>query len=524
MKTYTIAKLSDLKVVLFLALVEILFLLPTLMFTALLSGCIQSTTNSEQPGSKHLQSVEVLHREVSAVLNLELPRDRYAGLLRLHLQYPRALPPVVYLAQIDSAAGDTSVAEVWLQAARDSEVGEVAPDSARAYETQLMWYLSARSAYEQWDHLKCLSYLEQMKGGVEGEEKGGTAPELASNDYTRMTELFKHARLLKVKAMMRGHINSTGGDPKTVCDLLSLVLESSPELLTNEVLLQGSDICSTENRFATASDLLQHYCRRRPFNPDYREIAAKLCKVCGLDVEADLIRHEAAAFSQLGQEAPGNFSGADEKLLEAVHRFQSNQWEEAFELLQTLIDEGKLPRHRFVEYMYASSRLYSRPRERDARENYTRLAELYGDQQLYFVHLYRALYPLGDSDAQDSSDLKLVEQALRGCIAAGPHTEWAGEARAHLAQLAGLAPELKVEPLLKEEMQQLAGFVWEGGSPQLLQPLITALEWPENCYTLEAGLLLRKLRVIPGVDAYITRKQKVAGERGQERMRAILQF
>jgi len=269
---------------------------------------------------------------------------------------------------------------------------------------------------------------------------------------------------------------------------------------------------------------MRYYCRQRPYNPAYRDIAATLCEVCGLDAEAYLIGHEAATLSQLGQEVPGNFVGVDEKFLKAVHRFEARQWEGAFELLHILHEEGQLPKHRFAEYMYAICRLYSHPHERGSRENYSRLAALYGDEQLYFVHLYRALSPAGESEVSDPTALELVEQALRGCIATGPHTELAAEARAHLARLAGLPPELKAEPLLQEEMQQLAAFVWEGGAPQLLQPLIEALEWPENRYSLEAGLLLRQLRAKPGVDAYITQRQKLAGERGRERIRAILKF
>jgi len=269
---------------------------------------------------------------------------------------------------------------------------------------------------------------------------------------------------------------------------------------------------------------MDYYCLKRPYNPAYRKFAAELCEVCGLDTEVYLIRHEAAAFSQSGQEVPGNFADEDEQLQKAVHRFQTRQWEGAFELLHMLHEAGQLPRHRFAEYMYAVCRLYSLPHERAARENYTRLAALYGDEQLYFVHLYQALYPAGESGPADSAALKLLEQALRGCIAASPHTEQAAEARAHLARLAGVPPELKAEPLLQEEMQQLAAFVWEGGAPQLLQPLIEALEWPENRYSLEAGLLLRQLRAKPGVDAYIMQRQKLAGERGRERIRAILKF
>ncbi len=515
MKIITIAGFPVLKTSLSSGLILVFSLLPLIILMSPLSACTQAAAGDGSSESKALQA------SVLDALDQESPEECYAGLLGLHLQYPRALSPMIYLAQIDFASGKTIAAEAWLQAARDSSrdsrVEGSSPDSALDYETQLMWYLSAHSAYERQENLKCLSYLEEMKTGA--------APEIPPDDHVRRAELFKLARVLKVRAMMHGNVNSQGGDPKAVCDLLNLVCESSPELLPKEVLLQGADLCSSVNRPETASVLLQYYCRRRAFDPDYWEITAKLCEDCGLDTEASLIRHEAQTFLQPERVASVNFTGADEKLLEAVRCFQSQQWEGAFELLHTLLDEGKLPRHRFAEYMYAVSRLYSRPRERAARENYTRLAELYGDEQLYFVHLYRALS--GEfSGAADSNGeaMKLVEQALRGCIAAGPHTEWAGDARSYLAQLAGLPQELEAEPLLKEEMQRLAGFVWEGGSPQLLDPLIETLEWPENRYTLEAGLILRQLRVIPGVDMYIARRGELAGERGKERIRAILQF
>ncbi|MCF7949101.1 MAG: hypothetical protein K9M94_11000, partial [Spirochaetia bacterium] len=126
MKTQLISSLPALKAVWSSALVLIFVLSSTLALLVLLPGCNQSPAVSGQSGSNALHSTDALHTAVSAVLDLEFPEERYAGLLSLHLQYPRAFSPVIYLAQIESAAGRITAAEEWLQAARESATRESA--------------------------------------------------------------------------------------------------------------------------------------------------------------------------------------------------------------------------------------------------------------------------------------------------------------------------------------------------------------------------------------------------------------
>ncbi len=403
-----------------------------------------------------------------------------------------------------------------------------------------MWYLSVLSAWERQEYRDCIEWAARL-------ERGGL-PQEATAETPRLAQ----ARLIAARARLASGIDALSG-----CRTIAELAESYPDMLTDQDLLRAAEFClysggssidggeageSGQALRECAAGIMRHYCSGRAYAAGYADLAAELCRDCGLHDEYWIGRLEMRALSDFpagGAEAEGwtESGSAAAEGSETVQRVRvlwqfcrNGAWSEAFEAAEELRRQDAGRQHRFIEYLHALSRINCQPHSRSAREEYTGLAKYYGREQTYFVQLYRALSGIvnttdstGDGVSAGAAR-QLYEQALQGCIAAGPYTEAARTARSALAALAGIPQQYSAEPLLPEEMQRIAGIVQEGGSPELLQPLVEALEWPENRFTLQSGLLLRQLRALPPVRHYLTGIFETTGPRSRERLQAILQL
>ena len=488
-------------------------------------------------GQSEMPERAKLHDRVENILELQNPKQRYVEFLGLHLRYPRASEPMAYIARLNLEAGDNECAEVWLKRARgcleeNSKILHPKPEGdpvrGREYDNHfgLIWYLSALNAYELEEFTRCVSYLHRMDECAGIEESG----------------YYNASQLLKTRVFL-----SQGSDKNERERGLKLVMELMsvrPRSLNSKDILRAVDICIGEGREKTAKDLLLQYGGHIAYGPTHSGRAARLCRECGLEMEAYLFRSELEVFDATPnalEEVPQAIPQASsevippasphargensdirgdvlDRIVGAVELFKRGEWKKSAGVFQELKADKLLPEHRFVQFLNGVTRLYCRPGGSSIQGQYVHVSKWYGHTQPYFAYLYRAL-----SGTEDPSDM-LIERALQGCIAAGPYTECARDARKLLAGKAGIPSKFRAEPLLEGEMQLIAGLVLKGGPPELLEPLTETLEWPENHYTLKAGVILRQLRSLPAVREYLTRKQRCAGNRGQERIRAILQL
>ena len=450
-------------------------------------------------------------RKLEEVLAVPDPAERYKRLLGLYLSNEKNPRYAVHLAQAELELGRPVEAEIWLGEAREAvESGRGKPAPEDKGDLCLIWELSARVAWLQRRYRECIGFAARTAEYAEALRCAGTAERLA-----RVRLLAARSRLACGIAPLRG------------CQTIYELAESHPHLLVNEDVLRAVEIYagteeSSPDDSENAQVLLQHYWSGRAYVPGHAKAAVELSRRCGMAAARRIGELELHFFTLEESDRPadtqsGESSRSVEKLCTVLKHIEAGGWGEAGAAMEMLTRDQEVPPHRFIGYLQTLVRLYLNPGSETVRREYARLAQYYGREQRYFVHLFRAL-------ADTATGRELYEQALRGCIAAGPYTAAAQEARSRLAELAGLPPELHARPLLPAEMRQIAALVQDGGPPQLLQPLTAALEWPENRFTLQAGLLLRQLRGLPAVRNYLAVQLQHCRGRAGERLRAILQL
>ncbi len=515
-------------------------LLYGVVLSALLSSCMQSTLRSK--GDDQLKGLEggiraKLQQELEEAADIKNNEKRYLELLQIHLRYPYALEPLTRLARTNMSTGDPATAEVWLKEARDrlakaSGHSKSGTSTSRNNKTQdtdkktdlqslKIWYLSAQNAY----------YLQQLK------ECRAYVKRLDSRTSLKGSDFFRAAQLLKARVFLSS--GSTNVDRTKGVELVLELLSVNPEILDPEDVLRAAQVCITLGRTDEAGTLMSHYAMYTAYQQEYVSTAAGICEKCGLTTHAFLFKAEMEHFSadyalQSNETTSGTGpTGTDNyafdssgqsfimsKVVSAVKASRHNKWAEVYSVLKALESEDALPKHRYISYLQRLSGLYCSTGDAVLQRKYIKALKWYGREQAYFSHLFKALNGLRGQGVPD----ELLERALRGCIASGPYSKCARQARKVLGEKAGLPPALQAEPLLETEMQRIIVLVAQGGNPQLLRPLVTALDWPENRYTLEAGLLLRRVRSLPGVRSYLRYMFDSVGKRGQARIKAILQL
>lgn len=509
----------------------------TLFFAAAVCGMAMVTGGCGQNSAEALEpetgvylpqtgstSDEQFQEVCRHALELPDPGARHARLLKLHLAAPENLDLRVHLAQAARELGLSEAAATWLQSVRgayhraaDHEIHEAREVSGDSEVVSKMWYLSVLSAWERQEYRDCIEWAAELERSIQPQEASAKMARLA------------RGRLIAARARLAGSIEAYRG-----CQIIAEMAETAPDLLSDQDLLRAAEFCvhsgeqgeAGRRRRECAAVIMGHYCSGRAYAAGYADVAAELCRDCGLQDEYWIGRIEMSAFSAVSAGGvPAAEASEAAKQVRAVWQLCcSGAWSEAFEAADELRRPEAGLQHRFIDYLHALSRINCQPESRGAQDEYTRLSKYYGRQQAYFVQLCSALSGEAADGEAESAARQLYEQALRGCIAAGPYTAAARTARSALAGLAGIPRRYRAEPLLPAEMQRIAGLVREGGPPELLQPLVKALEWPENRFTLQAGLLLRQVRALPPVRQYLLNTFAAAEQRSRERLQAILQL
>ena len=482
-----------------------------------------------------------LEERLNEIIAVDAPEERYTRLLELHLAGCHNLSLAVNAGKTALELGRLREAELWLEKAR-CYFGEKGSTDQESGAEALMWLLSARCSFEQRRFRKCIDYSEQA------------AKCLAQNKGATGAELLTQVRLLEARSRL-----AAGIEPLKGCNIIDSLAESYPDALVDRDILQAAEVVVhrvqadfnaeplDDDRLDQARNLLRIHSSSGPFSVANASAVVELCRRCGMDAEYYIGQLELEMFSSAAEcdghpkyiQTGGVQSEKQTELRSILKFIAEERWSDADAAVQSLRESVVWSRHRFVQYVCALSRLYCEPESEAVREEYARLVRQYGSEQLYFVHLYRALgkamglNPVASSaegmaesiaEGMAPGDRLLYREALWGCIAAAPYTAAAGEARAILAVLAGIPSKYHARPLLPAEMRRIAGIVQSGGPPQLLQPLIEALAWPENQFTLEAGLILRRLRGRPVVRSILISEMESAEQRKRERLRAILQL
>ncbi len=494
-----------------------------------------------------------IEEQLKEIMAADAPEERYTRLLELCLAGRRNLALVVNAGRTALELGRLQEAQLWLDMARTYSVDQEASDQAAGGgdavvrdggAEALMWLLSARCAFERQNYRRCISFSDQAARCM------ALQNDAASGD-----------RLLQVR-LLEARSRLTGGlEPLEGCKIIAELAGSAPNVLADQDILQAAEVVvhsmredrvsgygeaaaeSPDSRLELARTLLRLYCSSRPFSAAHAGFATELCRHCGMDTEFHIGNLEIGLFSSACEAGGGvdvaaaaGGDGGVKEIRNVVKLITEEQWSEASLSAQRLgKSEAELLQHRFLRYLRALARLYCEAGSKSAREEYTRLARLYGREQLYFVHLHRALGRIaavslderaakGPTESSASAVRLLYREALQGCVAAGPYSAAGSEARAALAVLEGIPAAYHARPLLEPEMRRIAGIVQGGGPPKLLQPLVEALDWPQNRFTLEAGLILRRLRGRPAVRRFLAAELQSAEQRKRERLRAILQL
>lgn len=469
------------------------------VFIAVTAGC------GGGPGASEA-AARGAEAQLDEIMEAEAPAERYPRLLKLRLDGSCSRKLALQAGRTALELGRLREAEIWLAAARNESAKMQAADAEGETEA-LLWYLSARCAWKRLRFRRCIGFARKAARMLEPQPETGGAERLAQ------------VRLLEARSRLAGGIEPLAGG-----SILADLADSRPDVLDTDDILQAAEICirsssDSEHRPNSRSDeqlepartLLRLQCSSRAFLPVYAEVAAELCRRCGMDAEYKVSRMELDLFSS--NVKPGE---STDELHTVLRLIAEDRWRQAFAAVQAFRESDAAPQHRFIRYLYTLTRLYCEPENRGVQEEYARMARYYGRQQLYFVYLHRAL--------ANTAARQLYQQALQGCIAAGAYSAAAGEARAALAVQAGIPAKYQAQPLLAAEMEQIARIVRDGGPPELLQPLTAALEWPENQFTLQAGLILRRLRGMPAVRSFLSAELQSAGQRERERLRALLQL
>ncbi|MFW6208616.1 MAG: hypothetical protein ACOC7X_07900 [Spirochaetota bacterium] len=455
--------------------------------------------------------------ELEEVLAVPDPAQRYKRLLGLYLSEKKILPLGVHLSQAELELGRPEEAEIWLAEARKAfQSGRGEPSAKAIGDACLIWELATRAAWLRQRYRECIRFAAKAGEYSDALRSAGADERLA------------RVQLLAARSRLAGGI-----DPLRGCQTIYELAKNHPKLLVIEDVLRAVEIYDgDEEDHAAAHEhaqaLLQHYWSSCAYSPGHAEAAVEFSRRCGMDAARRIGQLELHTFT-LKKKVPNadeqlvKISRIGEELCAVLKHIEAGLWREAEAAMRTLERDQEVPPHRFVSYLHALVRLYRNPGSEAVRREYARQARHYGREQRYFVHLFRALADTAGTEGAYAAR-ELYGQALQGCIAAGPYTAAADEARMRLAEQAGIPPELQARPLLPAEMKQIAALVQEGGPPQLLQPLTAALEWPENRFTLQAGLLLRQLRGQPAVREYLSAEFQLCEGRARERLRAILQL
>lgn len=436
--------------------------------------------------------------------------DLRKSLLRYHLQQPEENGPLVYLARERLGEGRLAEAGLYLESSRRRLTRGVS-----AEDLGLLWYLSAYHSYLNQGYSAALSFLEKYEESAQ--EISGQNRALNSD-----SDLADRAVFLKAKSLL----SLDEADPAAVDLLLGLwnrksgLMDQNTRLLLAGLLLRadadskdGRSAEMTYNSSETVRRILQESLSGDEYDPRSSRIWTSMCLEAGLDETAALGELEYQFFNAGGEFLLSAYSAHIGALAAAL---ETGEWGEVKAAGEELMAKGN--RHRLLPFLVALSDLETGDPTTGDLNAYREAGQSYYNTQLYYRFLWRA------ADRKGERYAPLLKEALNATILLDPSNDYAGEARRRLAEEYGIDKEAELLPLTETEMRELVQMVREGAPARLLDPMIGFLSWPENPCTLQAGVLLRQVRDMPGVRQLLQKRKSLGKPRSAERIKAILQL
>ncbi|MFO7849488.1 MAG: hypothetical protein R6V67_05980 [Spirochaetia bacterium] len=288
--------------------------------------------------------------------------------------------------------------------------------------------------------------------------------------------------------------------------------------------------------------ILEEWSFSRAFRPQSAPVFMELYEAadqisCGLLAGAEQIEYLRPAFNDelysdaidgLVSSLPDGTAATDIGRVVSFHaRGEWNNMEEALDTLREHKKSDEFRGHRFFRYLSASAAMHIR----EETGTFAELEPLFSEFQMYYLRLAEGAL------AAEPRREQLAAAALRAGILAAPDTDTALEARDLLWSLEG--PESGSDstsgapsgdepastspyPLLEEELEKIAEFIRLGASPVLLDPVVEMLRYSDNIFSLQAELIIRRVRERGRVQDYLARRFGEAEGRLRERLGSIL--
>ncbi len=492
-------------------------LIPVLLVALVLPVCAGISCSGTGAGDRPVEE----KRGCTDILDIPDPDERQLALLRRHLQMPREICPLVYLARGHIEAGRLDEARLYLNAAADE--WEDNPGRACIPCLRSGRYLLASLDFMDGKYASALDHLAAVESikGVEEDSSGGCDEGNALNGREKFLKARVYTAMNKQSGKAAGLLLELWRDNREILNeagtvmLVHLLLEQGMDTKAAEILM----VCLSQAPYSAGSaGLWAELCRQAAL-PEYMELTLAEFSIIE-EVDAEMVSAAEVPGGSTGAESPAPDSAGiegspveplrAEKIAELV---RNGQWS----TLRTCLEQREeVKGHRFFKYLTILCMINGKGMEPELLAEYQEAGSPYRGTQLYYSYLWKAVHSLG------SRYRVLCEDALNACIQAGPHSSQALEARRQLAVFYGIPDDTALLPLTAGEMEELAGFVLEGAPPRILLPLAGFLEWPENRCSLHASLILRRLREIPGVRKLLREKVKHSNQRGKERIEAIL--
>ncbi len=202
-------------------------------------------------------------------------------------------------------------------------------------------------------------------------------------------------------------------------------------------------------------------------------------------------------------------------LVAALDSYLRGHYEEALGRLQGLRLEGD---PELFRYLRLSAALESRPVTERTLSAYLKLEPRFRYLPAYYYHLWRGMR----TGPPELYTLEAVRPILERCILLAPQAESAGASRVELGRLLGLADAEAEALLLPAEMDRLYRQAAQGGSSELLEPLLRMLSAGDTPYHAAALLVLKEARRTPSLEEYLRRRLRGARGLLRERLEAVL--
>ncbi len=450
-------------------------------------GCQRKEISNSSPNSNP--------DRIGEILKIPGDEERRNELLLYHLENKSNNAAMVYLGRELLLQGRIEEARIYLRA----PLGISTDGRAESLSLYLRAYLAFfeqdyRQAERLLSRFKALDSAPREKGEGEGE----------GNDKV---DLDSRVDLLQAAVMI-----GLGEDLGEAADILLALWKRDQRLLNERRLLELIELLQHLGRVEESKTLLSDAGRTRPYNQNTSPRWVRLAEAGGMEFLEETGRVEDLLVRDIISSAEISGNTLQDALLTA---FESEQWQRVEEIVNVLKEKHS---HRLLPFLDALCRLKTHGAGKGELELFQHTGAPYRETQFYYYHLWKGLDDMGDVYRP------LMKEALTASILVAPPSSRADEARRRLALLYGLEGEGGPAPLTELEMKRLGEFVMRGAPVEVLGPVLEFLEWPENPCTLQAGLVLREVRDVPGVRELMEDFLSGSGDRARERLESILHF